>query len=146
MSRFRPLNVYVERRRAFQSQACLRNSQEFDVQIVGIGVARYAREELVPRKAGHVRFAHRREAEWSALRPCSVLETTVGSHACGLAEETSDVDVRGLFALPFPWTVGLAQPPLDMVSADGSTTLWAQQLRLALIHFRALTQLLLMRQ
>src|SRR5439155_4394644 len=36
----------------------------------------------------------------------------------------SDTDVRGLFALPFPWTVGLAEPPLDLVSADGSTTLW----------------------
>jgi len=36
----------------------------------------------------------------------------------------SDTDVPGLFALPFPWTVGLAEPPLDLVSADGSTTLW----------------------
>src|SRR6266508_4788496 len=97
---------------------------EFDVQIVGIGVARYARDELVPRKVGQVRFARRREAVWSALRPCSVLETTVGSHAWGLADEASDTDVRGLFALPFPWTVGLAEPPLDLVSADGSTTLW----------------------
>src|SRR5206468_12184673 len=56
------------------------------------------------RKVGQVRFARRREAVWSALRPCSVLETTVGSHAWGLADEASDTDVRGLFALPFPWT------------------------------------------
>ena len=99
---------------------------EFDVQIVGIGVARYSRDELVPRKVGQVRFARRREAVWSALRPCSVLETTVGSHAWGLADEASDTDVRGLFALPFSWTVGLAEPPLDLVSADGGCALDAE--------------------
>ncbi len=60
---------------------------EFDVQIVGIGVARYSRDELVPRKVGQVRFARRREAVWSALRPYSVLETPVGSHAWGVADE-----------------------------------------------------------
>lgn len=97
---------------------------EFDVHIVGIGVARYSRDELVPRKVGQLRFAQRREALWAALRPCAVLETTVGSHAWGLADESSDTDTRGLFALPFPWTVGLVEPALDLVSADGSTTLW----------------------
>jgi hypothetical protein len=100
------------------------HGEDFDVQIVGIGIARYARDELVPRKVGQLRFAQRREALWAALRPCAVLETTVGSHAWGLADEASDTDVRGLFALPFPWTVGLAEPALDLVSADGSTTLW----------------------
>ncbi|RKH99285.1 DNA polymerase beta superfamily protein [Corallococcus sp. AB038B] len=96
----------------------------FDVQIVGVGEEWFARDELVPRRTGQVQFAQRREAAWSALRPCVVLETRVGSHAWGLADERSDVDVRGVFALPLPWTLGLGQPPQDLVSADGSTTYW----------------------
>ncbi|HEY3355899.1 MAG TPA: nucleotidyltransferase domain-containing protein [Polyangia bacterium] len=97
---------------------------ELDVQIVGVGVARYLRDELVPRKLGQVRFAERREAAWGLLKPCTVLEATVGSRAWGLADEDSDVDVRGAFVLPFPWTAGLAAPPRVLVSADGSATVW----------------------
>src|SRR6185295_7070377 len=50
---------------------------------------------------------------------------TVGSRAWGLADETSDEDHRGVFALPFTWTQGLVAPPEDLVSADGSATYWA---------------------
>jgi predicted nucleotidyltransferase len=96
-----------------------------DVTIVGVGVVRYARDELSPRRVGQALFAQRREEAWSALRPCVVLETTVGSHAWGLADEDSDVDYRGVFALPFSWTQGLVAPPEDLVSADGSATYWA---------------------
>jgi hypothetical protein len=49
----------------------------------------------------------------------------VGSHAWGLADAESDVDQRGVFALPFTWTQGLVVPPEDLVSADGSATYWA---------------------
>ncbi len=44
-------------------------------------------------------FALRRAATWDALRPCVVLETVVGSQAWGLANEASDVDMRGVFGL-----------------------------------------------
>jgi hypothetical protein len=96
----------------------------FHVQIVGAGVHRYARDELVPRKLGQIRWAQRRAAAWEALRPCVVLETTVGSRAWGLAGEGSDTDVRGVFVAPFGWTGGLAEAPAELVSADGSTTYW----------------------
>ena len=43
----------------------------------------------------------------------------------GLADADSDVDQRGVFALPFTWTQGLVAPPEDLVSADGSVTYWA---------------------
>jgi predicted nucleotidyltransferase len=49
----------------------------------------------------------------------------VGSHAWALADGDSDVDHRGVFALPFPWTQGLVAAPEDLVSADGSQTYWA---------------------
>jgi predicted nucleotidyltransferase len=98
---------------------------QLDVTIVGVGVVPYARDELSPRRVGQVLFAQRRADTWEALRPCVVLETTVGSHAWGLADEDSDVDRRGVFALPFSWTQGLVAPPEDLVSADGSETYWA---------------------
>jgi hypothetical protein len=53
-----------------------------------------------------------------------VLTATVGSRAWGLADEGSDHDVRGAFVLPFAWTLGLGEPPRDLVSTDGSATYW----------------------
>ena len=97
---------------------------EIDVHIVGVGTVRYERRELVPRKRGQVRYARRRHDAWDALRPCAVIESTVGSRAWGLSEEGSDHDVRGVFVLPFAWTTGLGDPPRDLVSDDGSTTFW----------------------
>jgi hypothetical protein len=96
----------------------------YDVQLVAGPIARYARGELVARKAGQARFAARRELAFSSLLPCVVLRATVGSRAWGLADERSDVDERGAFALPFAWLHGLAPNPEDLVSADGSATYW----------------------
>ena len=96
----------------------------FDVKIVGVGVLRYARSELIPRKVGQVRYARRRAEAWEALRPTTVLEATVGSRAWGLAEEGSDTDLRGAFVLPFPWSAGIGEAPRDLVSEDGSATYW----------------------
>lgn len=95
-----------------------------DVSFVGVGEIWYAREELAPRKIGQLEFAHRRENAWRRLRPCTVLTATVGSRAWGLADEDSDTDLRGAFALPFLWTAGLLDPPTDLVSPDGSQTFW----------------------
>jgi hypothetical protein len=97
---------------------------DVDVHIVGVGTVRYARSELVPRKAGQVRYARRRQSAWEALRRCAVIESTVGSRAWGLAEDGSDTDVRGVFVLPFGWAAGLGEPPRDLVSEDGSATFW----------------------
>ena len=86
-------------------------SEGIDVNIVGTGVVRYARDELVPRRAGQRLFAERREQAWEALSRCVVLETRVGSHAWNLAEQGSDEDWRGVFAAPLPWWSGLVSPP-----------------------------------
>ncbi|MEO8876425.1 MAG: nucleotidyltransferase domain-containing protein [Polyangiaceae bacterium] len=101
------------------------DGDDLDVTIVGVGVLRYARSEVAPRRVGQALFAHRRADAWDALRPCIVLEATVGSHAWGLADAESDVDQRGVFAIPFSWTQGLVAPPEDLVSTDGSATYWA---------------------
>ena len=96
----------------------------FDVLVTGVGELWYARTELTPRRAGQLEYAQRRESAWQALLPCRVMEATVGSRAWGLADEKSDTDVRGAFALPFSWTGGLAEPPSELISADGSQTYW----------------------
>jgi hypothetical protein len=95
-----------------------------DVQILGIGIVRYLRSEVAPFRSGQVRYALARDAAWNALHHNIVLETTVGSHAWGLAESHSDVDRRGMFVLPFSWTARLGSAPEDLISADGSSTHW----------------------
>lgn len=96
-----------------------------DVTLVGVGVVRYARDELTPRRVGQRLYAQRRAESWTSLSPCVVLDTQVGSRAWGLANERSDDDRRGVFAHPFAWTQGLVAPPEDLVSADGSATYWS---------------------
>ncbi len=86
--------------------------------------ATYLRVEVVPRKLGVARYAQRRAAAWEQLRPCVVIDTLVGSRAWGVAHEGSDEDRRGIFVLPLAWTTGLVEPPLDLVSLDGSHTYW----------------------
>jgi predicted nucleotidyltransferase len=101
------------------------DGDQIDVTIVGVGVLRYARGELSPRRVGQVLWAQRRADAWNALEPCVILSAVVGSRAWGLSDEASDEDRRGVFALPFTWTQGLVAPPEDLVSADGSATYWA---------------------
>lgn len=98
---------------------------EVDVVLPGIGTLRYARADLVPRRVGQALFAARRAGAWEALERCIVLRSTVGSRAWGLADEGSDHDERGVFAVPFPWTGGLVDAPDDLVSHDGSSTFWS---------------------
>jgi predicted nucleotidyltransferase len=86
--------------------------------------ALYLRDELTPRKLGVARYARRRQAAWDQLHGCIVIDTLVGSRAWGVADEGSDVDRRGVFVAPAPWLTGLAEPPLDLVSLDGSQTYW----------------------
>lgn len=86
--------------------------------------ADYLRAEVTPRKLGVARYAQRRAAAWDQLTPCIAIDTVVGSRAWGLANEASDTDRRGVFVLPFPWTTALVDPPVDLVSLDGSHTYW----------------------
>lgn len=95
-----------------------------DVTFVDGKHATYLRAEVTPRKLGVARYAQRRAVAWDALRPCVVVDTIVGSRAWGLADEGSDEDRRGVFVLPMAWTTGLVDPPLDLVSLDGSQMYW----------------------
>jgi len=100
------------------------DGERIEVTFVDGKRAIYLRDEVVPRKLGVARYAQRRAAAWELLRPCVVIDTLVGSRAWGVAEEGSDEDRRGVFVLPLPWTTGLVDPPLDLVSLDGSQTYW----------------------
>jgi hypothetical protein len=96
----------------------------YQVQVVGGARGEFARDEILPRKAGQLRWAQRRAGDWEALSGCLVLSATVGSRAWGVEEEGSDTDVRGAFVLPFSWVGGLSAPPETLLSSDGSTTYW----------------------
>jgi hypothetical protein len=74
----------------------------FDVRVTGVGIVPYSREELLPRRPGQVRFAEQRAASWDALRPCVVLEATVGSRAWGLADDGSDTTCAACSCCPSP--------------------------------------------
>jgi hypothetical protein len=111
---------------------------EVDVMIVGIGVIRYARDELSARRLGQVLFAHRRADAWELLQPCIVLETIAGSRAWGLADSDSDVDRRGAFAIPFTWTQGLVVPPDDLISVITSSSISVERM-LTDFHLRIAT-------
>lgn len=100
-------------------------TDEVDVELASGDVVRFLRGDLVPTKLGQLRYAVRRERAWEALRDAVILETVVGSRAWGLSDAESDTDRRGVFVLPFPWTIALVEPPSDLVSADGSDTYWA---------------------
>jgi hypothetical protein len=100
------------------------DGEHIEVAFLDGRTATYLRAELVPRKLGVQRYAQRRAAAWEQLRPCVVVDTLVGSRAWGVAEDSSDEDRRGVFVLPMPWTTGLVEPPLDLVSLDGSQTYW----------------------
>lgn len=100
------------------------DGERFEVVFIDGQRAVYVRAELTPRKLGVARYAQRRQAAWDQLRPCVVIDTVVGSRAWGVASEGSDEDHRGIFVLPAPWLNGLADPPLDLVSLDGSHTYW----------------------
>ncbi len=96
----------------------------FEVELIGGERLRFVRDELVGRKPGLVRYARRREAAWDALAPCIVIDAVVGSRAWGLADARSDEDRRGVFVLPFAWTTGLVDPPLDLIAEGGSRMYW----------------------
>jgi hypothetical protein len=100
------------------------DGEHVDVDVVGVGRVRYLRSELVPRKLGLVRYARRRAEAWHELSPTVVLDAVVGSRAWGLDHAGSDEDHRGIFVLPMAWHTGLADPPLDLSSDDGSSAYW----------------------
>jgi RNA repair pathway DNA polymerase beta family len=100
------------------------DGERVEVQFLDGKRATYLRAEVTPRKLGVQRYAQRRAAAWDALRPCVVIDTLVGSRAWGVSDERSDEDRRGVFVLPLPWLSGLVDPPVDLVSLDGSQAYW----------------------
>jgi hypothetical protein len=124
VARTGPDGVYIVPQGAVGRVVGLGPGESVSVAVVGVGEITYQRHELTPRKLGQARYALRRAEHESSLRRCVVLEATVGSQAWGLADEHSDVDVKGVFLLPFPWTLGLVDPPDTLNSPSNDWTAW----------------------
>lgn len=97
---------------------------DVDILIFGVGTVRYRRSDVAAFRSGQLRYALTRESAWNALRPNVVVEAVVGSRAWGLADATSDTDLRGVFVLPFSWLARVGSSPEDLLSADGSSAFW----------------------
>jgi RNA repair pathway DNA polymerase beta family len=100
------------------------NNSNYHIGFVDGKSAAYLRNELMPRKAGLVRYAIRRANDWGDLHRCVVMDSVVGSTAWGLRDANSDEDHRGIFVLPMPWLTGLTEPPQDLLSPDGTSAHW----------------------
>lgn len=66
----------------------------------------------------------RREDAWERYRDTIVLEVVVGSQAWGLANASSDEDVRGAFILPFGDHTSLFTPPDELAPPGGERQIW----------------------
>lgn len=102
----------------------LLSEQRLQVRLVGRGEVTLSRGQVTARNRAQARYAIERVATETALSPCAVLRTTVGSRAWGLSDEDSDHDTRGVFLWPFPWACSRRSLPDVVVSADGSHTQW----------------------
>jgi predicted nucleotidyltransferase len=69
----------------------------------------------------------RRQLSWEELGERVILSSVVGSIAWGLADETSDEDVKGVFVLPFEGAVGLWEPLDEIKDPAGDTQYWEAQ-------------------
>lgn len=85
----------------------------------------YDRAEIVPRRAGQIKFEVQKKDTWDTLKSYQVLRSRVGSRAWGLANENSDEDLRGVFAPPYTWTTGLQGPPEDIGNPEGTENCWS---------------------
>ncbi len=100
------------------------DGERVEVTFVDDSRAIYLHHEVAPRNLGIRRYAHRRAAAWEELHPCVAIEAVVGPQTWGLAQAKPDAAHRGVFVLPMPWTTGLVDPPVDLISTDGSQQFW----------------------
>lgn len=66
----------------------------------------------------------KRQLDFGRLRETVMYEAVVGSRAWGLADESSDEDVRGWFLLPFEDFVSLWHAPDEIQSSDSDAAYW----------------------
>jgi hypothetical protein len=92
------------------------------------------RTELELEHPGEADALARRAAAWAKHQHHVVLEVVVGSQAWGLADASSDEDLRGCFVLPFEDHVGLEDPPHELSPPGGERQIWEIEklIRLAL--------------
>ena len=65
------------------------------------------RDQLAMQRQDQLTALARRQQSWESLKDRVIYSAVVGSTAWGLADDSSDEDIKGVFVLPFEGTVGL---------------------------------------
>lgn len=94
------------------------------------------RDQLAVQKHDQLPAIARRQADWASLRDRVIYSAVVGSTAWGLADATSDEDLRGVFCLPFEALSGLARPVEEIADPQHDTQYWEVQ-KLVYLALRA---------
>lgn len=97
---------------------------------------RCQRDQLAVQKHDQLPAIARRQADWASLRDRVIYSAVVGSTAWGLADATSDEDLRGVFCLPFEALAGLARPVEEIADPQHDTQYWEVQ-KLVYLALRA---------
>jgi hypothetical protein len=85
------------------------------------------RDQIVLQRQDQLRDIALRQHSWETLRDRVIYAAVVGSRAWGLADETSDEDIKGVFALPFDGLAGLWEPLDEIHDPLTDTQYWEVQ-------------------
>jgi predicted nucleotidyltransferase len=85
------------------------------------------RDQLVIQRRERLPAIAERQHNWEALKQHVIYSSVVGSTAWGLADDTSDEDIKGVFLLPFAGHAGLWQPVDEIQDPGSDTQLWEVQ-------------------
>lgn len=107
------------------SSGILRSSLEgvFELEMPSGRVLEVKREAFTVPRAEEAQLA-RRDWDHRRYRGHVIYSAVVGSQAWGLADATSDVDVRGCFLLPFEDHAGLYEPPGEIHDVGHEEAYW----------------------
>jgi hypothetical protein len=85
------------------------------------------RDQLVVQKQNVLEQISRSHYDWIELKEKIIYESTVGSHAWGLNDETSDIDKKGIFILPFPALATIYTVPDEIKDPETDSQYWEVQ-------------------
>jgi len=85
------------------------------------------RDQLVVQKQNVLEQISKSHYDWMELKENIIYESTVGSHAWGLNDETSDIDKKGIFILPFRALATIYSVPDELKDPETDSQYWEIQ-------------------
>jgi predicted nucleotidyltransferase len=85
------------------------------------------RDQIAIQRQDQLKAIAFRQHSWETLRERVIFAAVVGSQAWGLADSSSDEDIKGIFVLPFDALAGLWQPPDEIADPLSDAQYWEVQ-------------------